>query len=314
MRNFIIEDGNIIDADKEDISLFDNPSTVTFATPAELETISDINNVHAYTLKECFYRNHHARHDCHAKYSYGILNAIEIIDGRIISNDFSFYLTPSSLAVVSGEEYTLLKAFIKKFSDNEFTQQHEAISPQTIFLLLLEEIIENNDRRIAAIESSLERLEEKIMIDAEKTYLKEIISKRKLIMHLKHHIEPLQYVIQSFSDNENNLFNKQQIKIIQILSYKAARMIENSSLLRDYATQVREAFESERDIKSNDLMKVFTVVTSIFLPLSLVVGWYGMNFTGMHEYAWKYGYLYVILLNIAVVVSMLSLFKKKKWL
>ncbi|HEX3031943.1 MAG TPA: CorA family divalent cation transporter, partial [Bacillota bacterium] len=92
------------------------------------------------------------------------------------------------------------------------------------------------------------------------------------------------------------------------------KMVENTTLLRDYATQVREAFEAERDIKANDLMKIFTVVTSIFLPLSLVVGWYGMNFKYMPEYSWKYGYAYLIGLNAAIVLFMLGLFIRKKWI
>jgi magnesium transporter len=60
-------------------------------------------------------------------------------------------------------------------------------------------------------------------------------------------------------------------------------------------------------------MKFFTVVTTIFLPLTLIVGWYGMNFKYMPELTWKYGYFAVIILMIAVVIACLILFKKKKY-
>ena len=66
------------------------------------------------------------------------------------------------------------------------------------------------------------------------------------------------------------------------------------------------------DIRLNTTMKVFTVVTTIFLPLTVIAGWYGMNFQ-MPEYEWKYGYLIVILASVACVVAGIAFFKKNKW-
>jgi magnesium transporter len=61
-------------------------------------------------------------------------------------------------------------------------------------------------------------------------------------------------------------------------------------------------------------MKLFTVVTTIFLPLTLIVGWYGMNFTTMPELGWSFGYVYVILLSIIVAIICYIFFKKKKFM
>ena len=59
-------------------------------------------------------------------------------------------------------------------------------------------------------------------------------------------------------------------------------------------------------------MKIFTVITTIFLPLTLVVGWYGMN-VKMPEYDWTYGYLYVIIISIVLVLVSIYIIRKKKW-
>ena len=66
-------------------------------------------------------------------------------------------------------------------------------------------------------------------------------------------------------------------------------------------------------MKMNQTMKHLTVLTTIFFPLTIIVGWYGMNFQSMPEFLWKYGYLYVILLSVAVVLLLLWIAKKKKW-
>ena len=93
---------------------------------------------------------------------------------------------------------------------------------------------------------------------------------------------------------------------------KFNRLLEFALHLQEYVEQVREAYQSQLDIEQNSIMKFFTVVTTIFLPLTLITGWYGMNML-IPEFQWKYGYLYVICLSFVVVLIMIGIFKKKKW-
>ena len=98
-----------------------------------------------------------------------------------------------------------------------------------------------------------------------------------------------------------------------ILDGRIDRLYENVRSLRDYLSQVREAYQAQIDIEQNSLMKTFTVITAIFLPLTLLVGWYGMNLR-MPEFSWDYGYLFVIALSVAIIVICIMLFKKRKWI
>ena len=82
--------------------------------------------------------------------------------------------------------------------------------------------------------------------------------------------------------------------------------------LREYITQVREAYQAQIDIEQNQIMKVFTVMTSIFLPLTLIVGWYGMNLQ-MPEFSWSFGYPFVIILSVSVILASVIIFKVKRW-
>lgn len=77
---------------------------------------------------------------------------------------------------------------------------------------------------------------------------------------------------------------------------------------------MREAYQSQIDIEQNSLMKFFTLITAIFLPLTLMVGWYGMNFKNMPELASRYGYPVFIVVSILVSIFLIRYFKKKKWL
>ena len=67
-------------------------------------------------------------------------------------------------------------------------------------------------------------------------------------------------------------------------------------------------------VSENELMKLFTVVTVVFLPLTLLTGWYGMNFTNIPELTWRYGYPAAIGASVLIVVLLLRHFRKKRWL
>ena len=84
--------------------------------------------------------------------------------------------------------------------------------------------------------------------------------------------------------------------------------------LLDYTNQIRETYESRLDVKQNRIMTILTVVTAIFMPLTLIVGWYGMNFKYMPELEYKAAYPIVIAISIIIVIVSLVFFKKKKWL
>ena len=91
------------------------------------------------------------------------------------------------------------------------------------------------------------------------------------------------------------------------------RLREESQLLRESCTQVQSLFQAEIDIRQNRIMQILTIVTTIFLPLTLLVGWYGMNFAGMPELTWKYGYPVIVVVSIVIVGISLWVCKRKKF-
>ena len=87
-----------------------------------------------------------------------------------------------------------------------------------------------------------------------------------------------------------------------------------ATALRDYTIQIHDLYATQVDVRQNRIMTILTVITSIFLPLTLIAGWYGMNFRYMPELNWPWSYPVVIAVCIVIVVVCLVYFKKKKWL
>lgn len=98
----------------------------------------------------------------------------------------------------------------------------------------------------------------------------------------------------------------------RVYENKVRRVSEQIQFLYEEVVHVREALDAAIAYEQNRIMKVFTTVTTIFMPLTLVAGWYGMNFNSMPELTWRYGYLFVGALSVAVVIGCIIFFKKKK--
>jgi magnesium transporter len=78
--------------------------------------------------------------------------------------------------------------------------------------------------------------------------------------------------------------------------------------------QLGDQYKANLDIRQNRIMTILTVVTTIFMPLTLIVGWYGMNFRYMPELEWRWGYPVIIAVSLLIAIGCLLFFKKKKWL
>lgn len=137
---------------------------------------------------------------------------------------------------------------------------------------------------------------------------------RQELIRLKHYYEQLNTVFDDILIDDHDFFSEEAMKRISILDTRTDRYINKVQDLQVLISQTQDTYQAQLSIQQNDLMKIFTIVTSIFLPLTLIVGWYGMNFENMPELTWKYGYVSVIIFCIVMVVGMLAYFKHKKWL
>ena len=104
------------------------------------------------------------------------------------------------------------------------------------------------------------------------------------------------------------------VRFFRLFSNRVSRLLDIVNSLLDYTAQIRDTYESRLDVKQNRIMTVLTVVTTIFMPLTLIVGWYGMNFKYMPELDKVWGYPAVIIVSVLIVIGSLIFFKFKKWL
>jgi len=198
-------------------------------------------------------------------------------------------------------------------------------------LKLMGEVDENKDGRTQLLDFfssmtaddvlELEKFEDRITdledeiisnVRVKSDYSAKIVCMRRELLMMKRYYEQMSLIMSDIADNDDKALPHELRNRFASADRRMDYLLNFVLHLREYVTQVREAYQAQIDIEQNQIMKIFTVVTAVFLPLTLIVGWFGMNFS-MPEYGWSFGYPYVIALSLAVCVISIVYFKIKKW-
>ena len=180
----------------------------------------------------------------------------------------------------------------------------------------LETIIHRDNQLLEQYEKKLEALEDKVLegeAEAE-DYMKELSGIRSDIRDLRIHYAQLLDLSQELEENENEFFKEDNERYFHLVCQRVQTLYDMTSSLSDYTAQIRDLSQAQIDLKQNKIMTVLTVITTIFMPLTLIAGWYGMNFVYMPEFQSPIAYPIVIAVCILIIVGSLVFFKRKKWL
>lgn len=279
----------------------------------ELEKLTPSLGFSPSTVRQCreevrYFRNSIEVYD---KYSFG---TIRRTTGDENGEDcIAFYLTSSMFLVVDirdsdGSTRRAFEAVLRRFPPATVTLEKLVFS-------FLDAMIEGDGKMLEDMEFALSGPEERILQgNAEDGFIGFLLGERRKLLLLRNYYEQLIDVGKALEENENDIFADEDLRYFKIFTDKAERLERNVRSLYEQLMQLREAYQSMLDIRLNNIMKIFTVLSAVFLPLTLITGWYGMNFTGMPELAWRHGYLYVILLAALVAIICINIFRRKHWM
>ena len=190
-----------------------------------------------------------------------------------------------------------------------------SITLEKLVFAFLDNLIKKENGALNEKAFEITKLEELVLQDkATDKFNFMLLGMKKELLTLRNSYEQLIDIGEALDDNENEIFEESDLRYLLNFTDRVKRQRENIDMLRSAVDHLQDAYSSYLDVKSNHIMTVFTVVTTIFFPLTLIVGWYGMNFQNMPELTWKYGYLFVIIFSAAVVAVLTIIMKKRKWL
>ena len=228
-------------------------------------------------------------------------------DHKKVQLAFGFYLTGDRIYFI--EDEGKLKPWIEK----RVEIFRRADTPAQLMRQMMEYMIEEDSMFFSHMESIVDQLEEKITDGsaADQDVFWQLTKYRQKLSEFNVYYEQLIDIGELFGTYSG--CQEKDVQGWNRFIHRAERLQNHVQLLRENVLEIRELYQSMKDAQGNKIMGIITIITTIFLPLTLVTGWYGMNFTYMPELKWRYGYAAVIIGALVIVILEIAYFKKKKF-
>ncbi|AKG34005.1 magnesium/cobalt transporter CorA [Paenibacillus durus] len=297
----------------DDIKLTLNPPTEGFywidADVEDLELLQPLFNLHDLAVEDCLSdEEQRPKIEIYESHYFIVVNSIRFDDEEIFLRALNIFLGRHFIITVTKQKINELRVL------KPMLWEQEVGAPDRFLYLLIDLVVDNYFAVGDRIEVRIEKLEEDILMHTKKSHLSEIIGLRSEILWLKKMLGPQKEVVNTLNKKDLRLIDDQLQKYFSDIYENAVKISETFETYRDLMGNLREAYQSSIANRANEIMRVFTAITTIFMPLTVITGIYGMNFDNIPELHTKYGYYGVIGAMVTLGCSMLYLFRKKDWL
>ena len=285
--------------------------TIGIISGTELEEIKDKLEFSDSSVEKCKRANPLFRTEVevHSNYSF---TELRVPNGSGDDDYIAMFLMENLILIIDifdrdGSTMDIFRRVINRFPA-------EKINSAKVVCAFMESLVSDSGALIEKARNELVKMEEKIINDdTGDGFNIELLDIKKELLVFNNYYEQLLDIAETLSDNDNDIFREEEVIYISNLQNKIQRIVNDIDSLENSADHIGDAYSSSLDLKLNHSMKFFTVITTIFFPLTIIVGWYGMNFVNMPELHWKYGYLSVIVFSALVVFTMVFIGKRRKW-
>ena len=179
---------------------------------------------------------------------------------------------------------------------------------------LIDAIVDNYFLILEKMGEQIESMEEELIAKPSDKTVRMIHSLKRELIFLRKSVWPLRELISSLEKTESSLINDSMEPYLRDVYGHTIQVIDTVESFRDMVSGMLDIYLSSISNRMNAVMKVLTIIATIFIPLTFIAGVYGMNFKFMPELEWKWGYFIVLIIMAVVAAVMLICFKRKKWL
>ena len=187
------------------------------------------------------------------------------------------------------------------------------MQPDQLLHRLLDIILDQYFVILEDVGTQMEKIEEEIVRNPTPAVFRRIQHVKKELIFLRKALYPLRDAISKLSRTESDLVSEENNRYFTDLFDHTLQLISSLDTYRDLTTSLMDIHINTLNTRMNEVMKVLAIISTIFMPLTFIVGIYGMNFEHMPELKWPFGYLYVMLLMTGILVAMIAYFRHKKW-
>ncbi|MBI5916456.1 MAG: magnesium/cobalt transporter CorA [Bacteroidetes bacterium] len=271
-------------------------------------------NIHPLVLEDILHTQQRPKFE-----EYG--NDVFIIVSSLTYDGFNHELNEEQIAIYFGENFII--TFQEK-ADDTFAAVRERIEagsgrirsrkPDYLAYAIIDGIVDNYFGVLDGIEANMEEVELEIQGRPNRETKENIHHLKFKLLAMRKSVMPLREAVGKFSRCESQAVEGSTGVFVRDLYDHVIRIADLIETYRDMLNGLQDLYLSELSLRMNNIIQVLTIITTIFVPLTFMVGVYGMNFDNMPELHWKYGYFYLLGLMVALTLALIYYFKNKKWI
>lgn len=267
-------------------------------------------------MKDSVQSAHHCAANTYGEYLYGAIlvpvEEFEVTDGSydhdicfawLLSRDHIYFITDDP------EDVLLLTRCFSR-------QSFKKTSCAAVLYELVSYLIHHDNNYLLDLERRLDQLEDNMSTDVNeipKDFSDYLAEMRSNLCAVEGFYKQIADMAEDIETTPATILSKEVRELYSSLDNKASRLASDTHLLREYVLQIRSIYQEKINVRQNNVISVLTIVTAIFMPLTLLTGWYGMNFENMPELHQPYAYFLLMILAVTIVTSEICFFKEKRW-
>lgn len=280
-------------------------------TDGVLKALGSAFHMHPLVINNIRNENQRARIEVYKDFLYIVAQMIYYSDDSLVVEHMNFILG-GNYVISFGERKGDVFDRIRSRIENEDTHVRAAGADYLLYLLL-DAIVDGYFGVIEALSGRIDALEEQIMESNAKEHLLKIREIKLLLLTLNKHIWPLRDVASLMGKESTELIRATTEPYIRDVYNHVVQAIDMTETFRELLSGLADLHLSNTSYRLNEIMKVLTIISTIFIPLTFIAGVYGMNFKHMPELELQWGYGAIWVLMIAIAGMMAYYFWKKKW-
>ncbi|HOG45159.1 MAG TPA: magnesium/cobalt transporter CorA [Anaerolineae bacterium] len=283
------------------------------ASDAEAAFLGEVFGFHPLAIEDALGHVEHPKLDDYGGYLYIVAHGLDRLgsDDGLHVLELDLFLGANYLVTHHHEPLHCIKVIWDRAQREERYFQRGADGlAHAVLDLLVDDLMPVLD----SLDATIEELEDEILAKPTQRTLTRILDVKRATMHLRRTAVPQREVVHRLSHNESPLVRpKIQLYFRDVYDH-LVRVVDISDSLRDLAAGALETYLSVVSNRMNEVMKWLTAVTTIFMPLTLLAGIYGMNFRHMPELEWRYGYVGLLAVMAVTAAAMAYWFKRRGWM
>lgn len=277
-----------------------------------IEKIGKLYDIHSLTLEDIVHVDQRPKFEDYDNYVVAIMKMINY-DTKVQAEQLSIVLFENT--VISFQEPEGGDAF--DVIRNRLRQAKGRIrkcGADYLAYALMDAVIDCYFHAIEKIGDEVEKIEEHIIAHSSKSSLIKLYELKREMIYLRKQVWPMRDMISNMVRSETKLINPSTDVYLRDLQDHVTRVIDTVETYRDLLSGIMDIYLSTNANKMNEVMKVLTIMSSIFIPVTFIAGVYGMNFEYMPELKSPYGYAITWGVMLAVMIGLIIYFKRKKWM